>query len=370
MSVILCALRSASLQSSSSEVFSLLPDERLAKFSCPTASVYLKGPDGRPAAPSRLRRRSRRAFTLVELLVVIAIIGILVSLLLPAVQAARETARRMQCGNNFKQLTLALHNYHDTHRALPAGRTLQGISTHAFLLPFIEQGNVHDLVDFRVGWNHPSNDLARAVPISIFQCPSDPQSVLPDGWAANNYRVNQGSGILWGLPPADSGDPNFGMTGPNGVFYLNSWTRLAEILDGTSNTAALSEHGTGDFNNGAWHRNDTFWPQTNPMTPDEAMRDCMAIDPTNLAFQRVSAVGAPWLQGYHSTSIYFHVSPPNSRSCMFPPGRIATSAQSSHPGGVSMSLCDGSVRFVSETIDLVVWRALGTRKGGEVVGEY
>jgi prepilin-type N-terminal cleavage/methylation domain-containing protein/prepilin-type processing-associated H-X9-DG protein len=339
-------------------------------LSQPAPRIFADSAEDRRGGLSFAHARMSRGFTLVELLVVIAIIGILVSLLLPAVQAARETARRMQCGSHFKQLTLALHNYHDTHRAFPAGRTLQGISTHAFLLPFIEQGNVHELIDFGSAWDQTRNDLARGTAIPIFQCPSDSQTALPDGWAANNYRVNQGSGILWGLPPANAADPNHGMAGPNGVFYLNSWTRMAGILDGTSHTAALSEHGTGDFNNGAWHRSDTFWPQTNPLTPDEAMRDCLAIDPTNLAFQRVSNVGAPWLQGYHSTSIYFHVSPPNSRSCMFPPGRIATSAQSSHPGGVNLSLCDGSVRFVSETINLAVWRALGTRRGGEVVGDY
>jgi prepilin-type N-terminal cleavage/methylation domain-containing protein/prepilin-type processing-associated H-X9-DG protein len=321
-------------------------------------------PSRRDAAPCH------RGFTLVELLVVIAIIGILVSLLLPAVQAAREAARRMQCGNHLKQLTLGLHNYHDTMRAFPAGRTARGISTHAFLLPFIEQNNVYQQVDFTATWNHAQNAVARATFIDTFQCPSDPQSSVPLGWAANNYRVNQGSGILWGLPPASSGDPNFGFAAPNGVFFLNSWTRFSDILDGTSHTAAFSEHGKADFNNGAAHRNDTFWPQTNPMTPDEAVRDCQAIDPMNLAFQRVSDVGAPWLQGYHSTTIYFHVGPPNGRSCMYPPGRIATSARSEHPGGVNMSLCDGSVRFVAETVNLQVWRALGTRAGGEVLGDY
>jgi prepilin-type N-terminal cleavage/methylation domain-containing protein/prepilin-type processing-associated H-X9-DG protein len=312
----------------------------------------------------------RRGFTLVELLVVIAIIGILVSLLLPAVQAAREAARRMQCGNHLKQLTLALHNYHDTMRAFPAGRTSTSISTHAFLLPFLEQNQVYQQIDFGSFWNHARNEIPRAVMISTFQCPSDPQSAVPDGWGANNYRANQGSGILWGLPPANSENPNFGFAAPNGVFYLNSWTRFADILDGTSHTAAFSEHGRADFNNGAFHRNDTFWPQTNPLTPDEAVRDCESIDPTNLVYQRYSAVGAPWLYGYHSTTIYFHVAPPNGRSCMFPPGRIATAARSAHPGGVNVSLCDGSVRFVAETVHLQIWRALGTRAGGEVPGEY
>ena len=99
------------------------------------------------------------------------------------------------------------------------------------------------------------------------------------------------------------------------------------------------------------------------------MAQCNAIDITNLTYQGVSDVVHPWLEGYHSTTVYFHVMPPNGRSCMFPPGRIATSAQSQHPGGVQLGMADGSVRFVSQTINLVTWRALGTRANGEVVGD-
>ena len=91
---------------------------------------------------------------------------------------------------------------------------------------------------------------------------------------------------------------------------------------------------------------------------------------TSLSFQRVSDVGAPWLQGYHSTTTYFHVGPPNSRSCMYPPGRIGTSAFSYHPGGVMMALCDGSVRFVSESINLQTWRDLGQRDDGRPLSDY
>jgi len=322
-----------------------------------------------PFRARHVTHQNRRGFTLVELLVVIAIIGVLVSLLLPAVQAAREAARRMQCGNHLKQLTLALHNYHDTHGAFPAGRTMRSISTHAFLLPYIEQTSVYNLINFGVSHNNALNDIPRATWIGTFRCPSDPQSMVPAQWAPNNYRVNQGTGVLWGLPPSNPGDANFGYPGPNGVFFLESWTRFSDIIDGTSNTAAMSEHGLADFNNGMAHPNDTYWPQTNPTTPDEMYRDCQSIDPTNLAFQRVSKVGAPWLEGYHSTTIYFHSSPPNSRSCMFPPGRIGTSARSSHPGGVNMSLCDGSVRFMAETVNLQIWRAMGTRDQGEVINE-
>ena len=142
---------------------------------------------------------------------------------------------------------------------------------------------------------------------------------------------------------------------------------LVSITDGTSNTAAFSEHLKGDFNNGVSSKTDTFQPGTYPNTPDEAVAQCGAIDPNNLTFQRVSDVGAPWLQGYHSTTAYFHVGGPNTRSCMFPPGRIATTASSAHVGGVLVSMCDGSVRFVRDSIPLATWRAMGSKDGGETL---
>ncbi len=308
----------------------------------------------------------RLGFTLVELLVVIAIISVLMGLLLPAVQSAREAARRSQCSNNIRQMSLAVLNYESAKQRLPFGRDNLGFSTHAKLLPYMEQGNISDRVDFTVSYNHANNAFARAAEVSSFHCPSDPQSMMPVGFAGTNYRVNQGSGILWGRATTNPSDPNAGMPDPNGVFFLNSNLRLAEIIDGTSNTASISEHGKGDFSNAIASATDTFWPQTNPATADEAVVDCRAIDITNLTFQRVSEVGAPWLRGYHSTTIYFHVDVPNSRSCMFPPGRIATNAQSSHPAGVNVGRCDGSVGFVADDITLEVWRGMGSRNGREV----
>jgi prepilin-type processing-associated H-X9-DG protein len=177
---------------------------------------------------------------------------------------------------------------------------------------------------------------------------------------------------MYHMPPSDPNNPNFGMPAPNGPFYQNSRVKLEHILDGTSNTAAFSEHLIGDFSNlSASEDLDTFRPGTHPNTPDEAVAQCAAIDWTDLKFQGSSNVGAPWLFGDHSTTIYFHVGLPGSRSCMFPPGRISTTANSKHgPGGVNLLLCDGSVRFVSYGIDLKTWRALGSIEGGEVFGEY
>lgn len=308
------------------------------------------------------------AFTLVELLVVIAIIGILVGLLLPAVQAAREASRRMQCSNNLKQLALAVLNYESSNKRFPSNRTAQSsLSAHSAILPFLEQSSLSNQVDASSAWSHANNDLARAATISMFLCPSDPVHSTPAGWGPTNYRSNQGSGILYGLSPSDGSDPNAGFENPNGPFQPMLYTRISDITDGLSNTAAWSEHGLGDFSNAVSSPTDTFWPQTTPATADQAMQDCAAIDSANLTYQRNSNVGAPWLQGSHSTTIYFHAAPPQSRSCMFPPGRISTTAQSYHTGGVEVARCDGSVSFISQTIELGVWRAVGSRNAGDIV---
>lgn len=311
--------------------------------------------------------RNRSGFTLVELLVVIAIIGVLVSLLLPAVQMAREAARRSQCSNNLRQITLAAHMYHDAHKCLPPGNTnTTALSTHAFLLPFLEQDNIQQSINFNAKWSDAANAIPLAKRIPTFLCPSDPQSQTPIGWAGNNYRACQGSGILNGLPATDPADSNYNFPGPNGIFYLASATTFGEIIDGTSNTAAFSEHIKGDSNNGIASKADTFWPKTYPNTPDEAVAQCESINWQDLQYQRVSDVGTPWLQGYHSTTIYHHVQLPNKRSCMFPPGRISVTAKSAHPNGVQVAMIDGGVRFISNSINIYTWRALGSRHGGEV----
>jgi len=316
--------------------------------------------------------RRRRGFTLIELLVVIAIIGILVALLLPAVQQAREAARRTQCKNNLKQIGLAIHNYIDAHGTMPLclSGMPKALSVHAYLLPYFDQSNLYHTIDFNSAWNSATNAAAAATKVTSFLCPSDSYQMVPAGWAANSYRANQGSGILFSQPSTVVGNVNYNMPMPNGVFIPGFSLPIAEVRDGTSNTAAFSEHPVGDFNQSISSPTDTFRPGIYPNTADELVQICRSMDPSDLSKQGVSNVGAPWLQAYHSTTQYFHVDGPNQRSCMFPPGRVATTAASYHTGGVHVLMLDGAVRFVNDNINLATWRSMGTRALGEVVGEY
>ncbi|QDV54909.1 DUF1559 domain-containing protein [Rosistilla oblonga] len=303
--------------------------------------------------------KHRMGFTLVELLVVIAIIGILVGLLLPAVQAAREAARRMQCTNNQKQLGIALHNYHDTHRTFPFGnggtKSLSGgpgYSAVSLMLPFMEQTPLYDSINFSLPLTDPFNDTARLAEVAGFLCPSDRENPQPQTGGAINYMGNKGSLHLWNDPSQ------------TGIFLSDKSFRFRDITDGTSNTSAFSERLLTDGNNGVSDlRSDVFLGTGDPATPDEAIQMCYATDATNLANQFPLFMGAPWINGQHT---YTHVDVPNRRSCGFFPTKATMPASSRHPGGANSGLCDGSVRFISENIDRTLWRAIGTRSGGEI----
>lgn len=316
---------------------------------------------------TRLNRKPK-GFTLIELLVVIAIIAILIALLLPAVQQAREAARRTQCKNNLKQLGLAIHNYHDTYGCIPiadVNGTVNPVSAHARLLPYIEQAPLYALVDFNVPYDHANNTIARTTEVQAFRCPSDPTPLPASVGGRNNYYWNAGNGVVMYTSGA-AGQPE-----SNGVIFHNRKYRFNDITDGLSNSACMAEKLTGDGSNGiSSPKTDTYRPGTYPNTPSEAIAQCNAANVTDLSQQGYSNVGGPWLQQYHSTNQYNHVLPPNGRSCMFPPGRIATTANSQHIGGVQILLCDGSARFLSENIDINIWRNVGSINGGEVLGEF
>jgi prepilin-type N-terminal cleavage/methylation domain-containing protein/prepilin-type processing-associated H-X9-DG protein len=305
--------------------------------------------------------RARKAgFTLIELLVVIAIIAILIGLLLPAVQKVREAANRMSCTNNLKQIGIALHNYHSAYNHFPPGSTTEGFTATSQLLPYMEQNNIYNQINFTVSATNVANSGPTATAIKTLLCPSD-AIFPPQGYGGNNYFANYGS------------EPHFfqNSTIANGVFALRDTPCLSVLVitDGTSNTAAFAELKKGDFNNAIYSPPD--WLNASslgaPTTADQAYALCQGINTANLSYQWYSA-GGEWLNDSNTGTAYTHVGLPNSINCGFPSNlRFDVNASSYHIGGINLLFCDGSVNFITNAIDLPTWRALGTREGGEVV---
>ncbi|OYP28999.1 DUF1559 domain-containing protein [Rhodopirellula sp. MGV] len=306
-------------------------------------------------------KKSRSGFTLVELLVVIAIIGVLVGLLLPAVQAAREAARRMQCSNNMKQIGLGLHNYHSSYKSLPFAwggtrppNNSPGYSALSQVLPFIEQSALHEQIDFAKPLTDPVNSAARLTEVHTFRCPSDLDNPQPQTGGATNYMANVGSQHIWQDPLLQ-----------DGPFIRARQLKFRDVLDGLSNTAAFAERMLTDGSNGMISvESDVFLGSGDPLTPDDAIRLCYETDVDNLATQFPIFMGAPWINGQH---VYLHVDVPNRRSCGFYPTKATMPASSRHVGGAHMLRCDGSVTFVTESVNIKLWRAIGTRAGGETL---
>jgi len=339
----------------------------------------------------------RTGFTLVELLVVIAVIGILVGLLLPAVQAAREAARRMQCQNHLKQLALATHNHESARGQFPPAYRAQSISgapgyfdlwgTLALLTPYLEQTAVYDAIDleqtmFQLSppWGIQSPEAVQTF-VPIFMCPSDQRSaVASDIYAINgalaptNYAFCLGTGTTtgrtgWLGSPFDA----------DGVFFAQDAMRLRDITDGTSQTVGGSERllGTGGEQVTLASR-DQLRPQTMYVNPGDETTEANCDGSLRVNFNQRR--GYTWVAGEPRCTSYNHFYRPNDPvhpDCITnftgtnpvtrSSGHGLSTARSHHAGGVNAWYCDGSVHFITDTIDMQVWRALATRGGWEVI---
>ncbi len=346
-------------------------------------------PHGLCSAVSRLK-----AFTLVELLVVITIIGILISLLLPAVQAAREAARKLQCANNLKQLALAMHNYNTQHNTFPRNGYLnpawavpcawQQFSVNVFILPFLEQQNLYN--QFR--WNDWGYDKGVGGPmeqrVSVFMCPSSSPPSKPgtiNDWygPGGNYGWCSGStaDTAWG-----SGETCF-----NGMFNIFKEVRISDVRDGLSNTVMASEFLTGSCDtSAATFPNDIFYPGSgvysfaNRDFPTQAEIEKIGQAALSSPQRFLSNNGTLWSWYAHGQSLFNAAAPPNFKypstggDCCpggahdWSPGLIPP--RSMHAGGVNVAMGDASVQFINESINLLTWQRLGNRRDGQPVSDY
>jgi prepilin-type N-terminal cleavage/methylation domain-containing protein/prepilin-type processing-associated H-X9-DG protein len=348
------------------------------------------------------RWRYRGGFTLVELLVVIAIIGILVALLLPAVQAAREAARRMSCGNNLKQIALAIHNYHDTYKAFPpirGGQLVNGgtqpfgstvtsypgcpgwfnstaWSWRALILPFVEQQPLYDTINFST-----IRDTTCYSPAAAFTGPRDPNLVLlpayecpSEAWPRNGSNAPTNYAGIWG----SDANPFNGNQSRLGVFGMGSSVstiRMANLTDGTANTAMVGEvyrgvpywRTTGGSHTGqrcdrwivetGFCGADTSYP---PNTYKISQAACATRPPISIADNSTVAVNPSQCPTKNCCAdIVEWVDNHNNGN------RGRRPISSLHPGGAQAAYADGGVKFVPETVDTLVWRGTGTRAGGE-----
>jgi type II secretory pathway pseudopilin PulG len=316
---------------------------------------------------------------LVELLVVIAIIGILIALLLPAVQAAREAARRSQCSNNLKQVCLALHNFESSTKAVPSGSYLASglspdvhtpFSALVMLAQYMELTTITQKMDLKTlgVWSAP-NDAALYTKPQAFLCPTDPFPGKVEDMGYTNYHGNWGTWC-----PATGWDGAFGYSWDlAGIKKLPS-LKFGDVIDGLSNTAAFSEvvNGAGSAGS-AKTKFDCFDFGSQPSTTDlAAARNSLVAKDWNQSTIAGGGGwrwrGVPWTEGSVWRTGYNHLMTPNSPCWQTGDWyHLVTPASSYHPGGVQVGIMDGSVRFVSENVDWNAWRALGTRAGGESI---
>jgi len=321
-----------------------------------------------------------RGFTFVELLVVIAIIGILISLLLPAIQAAREAARRNSCVNNLRQVGIAVQNYVDARRTLPpfsllpAGKTSQPWSALARLLPYLEEKNLHDLIDWDVDHEFTAKPKVAGMRINIYMCPTEVRDEARVTGAVtyypSNYAFNTGTWFIYDPVSKKYGD---------GAFAPNQAFRLSKISDGMSKTIGMSE--TKAYQANVW---DTGKPNTLGVAPPATPADAQTYAGGTFDFNGHTE----WVEGdVHETGFTTTFTPntivpytANGQTqdidlismrdgeSITAPTYAATTARSYHPGGVNVMLLDSSIQYVSDEIGLPIWRAYGTRGGNESAG--
>jgi prepilin-type N-terminal cleavage/methylation domain-containing protein/prepilin-type processing-associated H-X9-DG protein len=320
-------------------------------------------------------------FTLVELLVVIAIIGVLVALLLPAVQTAREAARRMSCGNHLKQYGIALHNYHDTYNVYPinatgtAGNALPRLTWQVRILPFMEQKAVFEGVDFKTDQRRVAingGTILWGISPPYTHCPSDPfPKVMPGPRAQCNYGGSLGSQNVNGVTqtkchpfsvfeqPMPGGNPRFGEMNPinkarvSGLFAFSAVVlRMADVSDGTSNTLMVGEVLPGcQWNNdnqagtwiNSWGNLFSIGGGVSTITPINEMTTCVQSN---------------------------RITDPNCNPASGDTMQYAYGFKSRHPGGAQFTFADGSVKFITQNINHQMFQYLGSREGGETLGEF
>lgn len=340
-----------------------------------------------------------QGFTLVELLVVIAIIGVLVALLLPAVQAAREAARRSQCMNNQRQLGLAALNYETAKKEFPPGRG-KGLKPGgnpanpddyfvqwghlSLILPYMEAGNAYNLIDYTQA---TSTSPARLIKFDFLLCPTDPEDRMNNDvcsasgvWldaGRTNYHGNGGS--MPGETPA--GQPSPVLENNNGIFVTNVAIQIRQVTDGTSHTALYTERVKGDGDRNLIETSsDWFRIPGSGQTAEQVYTACSGLNPGgSVGNLQYPCGGRNWVHGDYGTSRYTHVMPPNSKSCSQAAGTMtaipvneegtAATASSNHSGGVNLVLVDGSTHFVRDDVDRIVWNAIGSRDGDETVSD-
>ncbi len=338
----------------------------------------------------------RPGFTLVELLVVIAILGLLAALLLPAVQAARESARRAECNNHLKQLGVALQNYHSMMNRFPPGRLRcettpnQGrcYSAYIFLLPYLEAANVQRNFHLLANADSPdpvwpgANDAARLLRLPVLLCPSDSGQIIQPGFQVHNYPLN--TGTTFPVSPLNPGGVPV-----TGVFFENSTVNLIDVTDGSSQTiciseTTLSESGMGEDPPKHWNGqptrgfvltsgNDNAWNG-----PELTSYPGQCVPGNRLEQGR----GSKWFFGAPGHAMYNHMRPPNDPGIDCRGGVPLSNrgpsvwnlvshnitAHSNHPTGVNALFCDGHVQFVTDKVNLRIWRGYGSRNRGEVIG--